>query len=472
MRPLIRSLLARRTTPAPTARTGVPTAVPRSIPAWKRGPPSSGCSRTPNAEVMRTHSGSGHPSAYAPPSIAACAARPTQASDRGGKARARSSRAGERASSRAYCAASSPQNIASSAASSEPRRCALARSRGATSRGEASSTAAAPYASAWDGGIGPGSAGGRRGGTSVPAPKYASSGRAVLRVPNSQAPTERTRAPAGVWYQPAHRQSAQSRSSRSGRRLFIGRRGPPRSSREPAPRRLRRGTATFAQARGSGTPLAARAGRAARPGWRRAPGRRASRRAARGGAILAPCARPSRRRRSRRAASPPAAPAGAGSACAAESRAPASIPRPAAARHDPTPELRAASCQRRATDALIAVPLLGYDQREPAAEWKLAREILQRTRSPLRLVRPAATLLVAIAGACSVARTVQGSLHLALHVGWLASLARAATLVGLLVLLAPRAAFRSLELARTSRYRAAAAVVLIPLMIAAVLSFR
>ena len=125
-----------------------------------------------------------------------------------------------------------------------------------------------------------------------------------------------------------------------------------------------------------------------------------------------------------------------------------------------------------AADALIAVPLLGYDQREPPAEWKLAREILQRTRSPLRLVRPAATLLVAIAGACSVGRTVQGSLHLALHVGWLASLARAATLVGLLVLLAPRAAFRSLELARTSRYRAAAAVVLVPLMIAAVLSFR
>jgi len=123
-------------------------------------------------------------------------------------------------------------------------------------------------------------------------------------------------------------------------------------------------------------------------------------------------------------------------------------------------------------DALIAVPLLGYDERDPAAEWKLAREMLQRTRSPLRLVRPAATLLVAVAGACSVARMVQGSLHLALHVGWLASLARAATLIGLLVLLAPRAAFRSLELARTARYRVAAAVVLIPLMIAAVLSFR
>jgi len=125
-----------------------------------------------------------------------------------------------------------------------------------------------------------------------------------------------------------------------------------------------------------------------------------------------------------------------------------------------------------AADALIAVPLLGYDERDPAAEWKLAREMLQRTRSPLRLVRPAATLLVAVAGACSVARMVQGSLHLALHVGWLASLARAATLIGLLVLLAPRAAFRSLELARTARYRVAAAVVLIPLMIAAVLSFR
>jgi hypothetical protein len=60
-----------------------------------------------------------------------------------------------------------------------------------------------------------------------------------------------------------------------------------------------------------------------------------------------------------------------------------------------------------------------------------------------------------------------------LHVTWLAGLARAATLLALLVLLVPRAAFRSLEHARTSPgYRVPAAVVLVPLMVAAALSFR
>jgi len=125
-----------------------------------------------------------------------------------------------------------------------------------------------------------------------------------------------------------------------------------------------------------------------------------------------------------------------------------------------------------AADALIAVPLLGYEERDASVEWQLARDLLRRTRSPLRLVRPVATLLVALAGAFSVARMVQGSLQLALHVWWLASLARAAVLIALLVLLVPRAAFRSLEQARTSRYRVVAAVVLAPLILAAALSLR
>jgi hypothetical protein len=121
-------------------------------------------------------------------------------------------------------------------------------------------------------------------------------------------------------------------------------------------------------------------------------------------------------------------------------------------------------------DALIAVPLLGYEEREAAAEWTAGRELLRRMRSPLRFVRPAATLLVAVAGASSIARTVQGSLQLALNVSWLAWVARAATLLALLILLAPRAVFRSLDHARTARYGVAAAVVLVPLMIAAALS--
>ena len=84
-----------------------------------------------------------------------------------------------------------------------------------------------------------------------------------------------------------------------------------------------------------------------------------------------------------------------------------------------------ALCWELAADALIAIPLLGYDLREPDKEWELGRDLLRRTRSPLPLVRPLATLLVAIAGACSVARMVQGSVQLALHVSWLGHLARA-----------------------------------------------
>jgi len=123
-------------------------------------------------------------------------------------------------------------------------------------------------------------------------------------------------------------------------------------------------------------------------------------------------------------------------------------------------------------DALIAVPLLGYTEREPKEEWNAARELLRRVRSPLRLVRPAATLLVAVAGAYSIARAVQGSVQLTVHVFWLAWLARAVTLIGLLVLLAPRAVFRSLEHGPTARYRIPAAVVLLPLILAAALSLR
>jgi hypothetical protein len=125
-----------------------------------------------------------------------------------------------------------------------------------------------------------------------------------------------------------------------------------------------------------------------------------------------------------------------------------------------------------AADALIALPVLGYEERDAAAEWKMARDLLRRTRSPLRMVRPVATLLVAAAGAFAVSRMLQGSLQLGLHVRALAVLARVAVLLALLVLLVPRAAFRSLEHARTAPYRVAAAVVLVPLILAAVLSIQ
>ncbi|HEY6910526.1 MAG TPA: hypothetical protein VI356_14200 [Myxococcales bacterium] len=128
-----------------------------------------------------------------------------------------------------------------------------------------------------------------------------------------------------------------------------------------------------------------------------------------------------------------------------------------------------------AADALVAVPLLNYEEREAAREWAMARVLVRRLRSPLRAVGPLATLFVSVAGACSVARMVQGSLQLALHVGWLSALARLMTLAGLLVLLAPRAVFRSLEHAagrRRMALRVLAAALLVPLMVAAALSIR
>jgi hypothetical protein len=131
-----------------------------------------------------------------------------------------------------------------------------------------------------------------------------------------------------------------------------------------------------------------------------------------------------------------------------------------------------ALCWELAADGLIAVPLLGYDEREAAAEWRLARDWVQRPRSPVGLIRPLATFSVSVAGACSIARMVQGSLQLALHLPWLGHLARALILVSALIVLLPRAVFRSLEHARTARHRVAAVVVLLPLLLAAVAAWR
>ena len=123
-------------------------------------------------------------------------------------------------------------------------------------------------------------------------------------------------------------------------------------------------------------------------------------------------------------------------------------------------------------DALIAVPMLGYEEREAKREWQLARELLRRVRSPLWLVRPFSTLVISAAGAFSIARMVRGSLQLTLHLSWLSQLARFLTLLALLGVLAPRAVFRSLEHARTARYRVRAAVVLVPLLLAAAFAWR
>jgi hypothetical protein len=122
-------------------------------------------------------------------------------------------------------------------------------------------------------------------------------------------------------------------------------------------------------------------------------------------------------------------------------------------------------------DALIAVPLLDYDERAAADEWQLARTLLRKRPTPQRLVRPAATLLVAVAGACSVARMVRGSVQLAAHSSLLSHLLAAGTLLALLALLVPCAAFRSLEHADQGGHALAVGVfgtaLLVPLMLAA-----
>jgi hypothetical protein len=122
-------------------------------------------------------------------------------------------------------------------------------------------------------------------------------------------------------------------------------------------------------------------------------------------------------------------------------------------------------------DALIAVPLLGYQERDPAVELQAARILLRKKPTPQRLVRPLATLLVAVAGACAVARMVQGSVQLALHASWLSHLLAIGTLLALLLLLVPRAAFRALEHAdakgRAISVGVFGTVVLLPLMLAA-----
>ena len=122
-------------------------------------------------------------------------------------------------------------------------------------------------------------------------------------------------------------------------------------------------------------------------------------------------------------------------------------------------------------DALIALPLLNYDERVAAQEFQMARAMLKR-RPSLRWARPAVAILVGIAGALSVARMVRGSLRLALHVAWLSQLAFAVVLFALLAVLLPRAAFRSLEHADSLRpaRSALALAVLLPIALAAVLS--
>jgi hypothetical protein len=118
-----------------------------------------------------------------------------------------------------------------------------------------------------------------------------------------------------------------------------------------------------------------------------------------------------------------------------------------------------------AADALVAIPLLGYDERDAAREWAIARVLLNKPS--LRLVQPIAALLLSLSGAVAVARLVRGSL---LHWPLVGGLLGATALFGLLMLLAPRAVFRALEHASTRKRAVLALVVLAPLALAAVAS--
>ena len=137
-------------------------------------------------------------------------------------------------------------------------------------------------------------------------------------------------------------------------------------------------------------------------------------------------------------------------------------------------------------DALLAVPMLGYDER--ADEVKRFRELARKAAaSPttLRLVFPLVTGAVALSGSCSVGRLLEGTIHLGLRapLGFAAAaLARGAALaavLGLVAFIAWRAVVHALVRAdqrsdRIPRTRArplttglAAAALLLPLAVAA-----
>ncbi len=139
-----------------------------------------------------------------------------------------------------------------------------------------------------------------------------------------------------------------------------------------------------------------------------------------------------------------------------------------------------------AGDGLLAVPMLGYDER--ADEVQRFRELAAKAAArptTLRIVRPIATGAVALAGSCAVGRLLEGTLHLGLR-GTLGAAADAlargcalAAVLGLTAFIAWRAVVHALVRAdersdRIPRRRALAftvglpgAALLLPLALAA-----
>lgn len=130
-------------------------------------------------------------------------------------------------------------------------------------------------------------------------------------------------------------------------------------------------------------------------------------------------------------------------------------------------------------DALLALPMLGWEEKpDEAGQAKLLLRRVARRPTPLKLLRPLFTAALSVAGACSVARLVRGSL---LSLGLLSRICAPVAVVAVLCLLATRAALRSLEraelqearkprsTARTLTLGTAGTLLLLPLALAALL---
>jgi hypothetical protein len=116
-------------------------------------------------------------------------------------------------------------------------------------------------------------------------------------------------------------------------------------------------------------------------------------------------------------------------------------------------------------DALLALPALGYRERQgravtgatawlgtPARRWRdMLRDVIRRP-TLLRVTRPLATAAVVLAGACAVARMVQGAVYLSFRgglteevAGLIARLSAIGVLGGVLVAFGVRAVLRNLQ---------------------------
>lgn len=134
-------------------------------------------------------------------------------------------------------------------------------------------------------------------------------------------------------------------------------------------------------------------------------------------------------------------------------------------------------------DVLLAAPMMGWQERPHGSgdEFKQAQALVRRTAkrpTPLKLARPLYVAALSVAGACSVARLVRGTL---LSLGALSRVLGALALATVLLVLASRAIVRSLEhadalterkshtTARALSLGAVGTLVLLPLALAALL---